>query len=73
MDLFNNPDESPGEGWSKANEYANWHNKETGDSLRPDLNHPVGKAPHVDYMNKKNSEHNYRIFKDGTWEAKKKR
>jgi len=43
---------------------GNWYNPKTGESLRPDLNHPDPIGPHWDY--KDPSGQWWRIFKDGS-------
>jgi len=48
---------------------GNWHNPETGESVRPDFDHPPGIDPHVDYMDRKSGK-SYRWFPNGTMKAK---
>jgi len=43
---------------------GNWHNPKTGESLRPDLDHPDPIGPHWDYRDPSGSWH--RIFPDGS-------
>jgi hypothetical protein len=43
---------------------GNWYNPKTGESLRPDLNHPDPIGPHWDY--KDPSGKWWRIFQDGS-------
>lgn len=43
---------------------GNWYNPKTGESLRPDLNHPKPIGPHWDY--KDPSGKWWRIFPDGS-------
>lgn len=73
---FNNPAESPGEGWEwrgnpeapvGSNQGA-WVNPETGETLHPDLGHGEPIGPHFDYRAPDGSE--YRIFPDGRIEPK---
>jgi hypothetical protein len=67
------PTKSPGEGWKwtgrenskPGDKDGNWHNPETGESLRPDLNHPDPVGPHWDYRPSQGKPW-YRIFPDGT-------
>jgi RHS repeat-associated protein len=52
-ELYKNPDKKPGENWEKrGGEKGNWYNKETGESLRPDLDHSDPVGPHIDYKDK---------------------
>jgi len=50
-----NPAEAPGPEWvwkgsgPPESGKGNWHNEETGESLHPDLKHPLPKGPHWDY------------------------
>jgi len=43
---------------------GNWYNPETGESLRPDLNHPSPVGPHWDYRDP--SGNWWRLFPDGS-------
>ena len=43
---------------------GNYYNTQTGESLRPDLSHPMPVGPHWDY--KDSAGKWWRIFKDGT-------
>ncbi len=50
------------------NPKGNWFNPKTGESLRPDLNHPEPVRPHFDYRDPAGKW--WRIFEDGTREPK---
>jgi hypothetical protein len=73
---FNNPAESPGEGWEwrgnpeapVGSDQGAWVNPETGETLHPDLGHGEPIGPHFDYKAPDGSE--YRIFPDGRIEPK---
>ena len=73
---FNNPAESPGEGWEwhrnpeapVGSDQGAWVNPETGETLHPDLGHEEPIGPHFDYKAPDGSE--YRIFPDGRIEPK---
>ena len=43
---------------------GNWYNPKTGESLRPDLNHPKPIGPHWDYKDPTGKW--WRIFSDGS-------
>ena len=43
---------------------GNWYNPKTGESLRPDLNHPDPIGPHWDYKDPTGKW--WRIFQDGS-------
>ncbi len=43
---------------------GNWYNPKTGETLRPDLNHPAPIGPHWDYKDR--SGNWWRMFPDGT-------
>ena len=47
---------------------GNWHNPKTGETLRPDLDHPKPIGPHWDYRDADGKW--WRIFPDGRMEAK---
>ncbi len=47
---------------------GNWHNPKTGETLRPDLDHPKPIGPHWDYRGADGKW--WRIFPDGRMEAK---
>lgn len=57
-----------GEQGSKDGSY---YNKETGESLHPDLNHPEGKDPHWDYNYRGSGVKGWRVFRDNRIELKK--
>ena len=72
----NDPANPPGPGWSwrgkpgskPGDKNGNWHNGNTKESLRPDLNHPKPVGRHWDYR-----DHNgrwWRIFPDGSMQPK---
>lgn len=46
-----------------------WHNPETGQSLHPDLNHPLPEKPHWDYVGP-DRPGGARLYPDGTWVSK---
>ena len=61
--------EPPGPGWVwRGGERGQWFNPQTGESLRPDLNHPPGIRPHWDYSPGRGmgGREGYRWFDDGT-------
>ncbi|HBG42117.1 MAG TPA: endonuclease [Porphyromonadaceae bacterium] len=67
----NNPSKAPkGYEWrGKPNstpgmEDGNWYNPKTGETLRPDLNHPTPIGPHWDYRD--TSGQWWRVFPDGS-------
>jgi len=47
---------------------GNWYNPETGETLRPDLSHPLPIGPHYDYRGPDGQW--YRWFPDGRFELK---
>jgi RHS repeat-associated protein len=63
-------DMPPGPGWTwggkppVGGKQGNWYNPDTGESLRPDLNHPPGIPPHWDWKDPGGSW--WRIFLDGS-------
>ena len=67
----NNPVEPPGPGFEwrgsgpPGSQGGNWFNPKTGESLRPDLNHPPPIGPHWDYRPFRGGPW-YRILPDGT-------
>jgi hypothetical protein len=64
-----NPAISPGPGWEwRGGSQGAWYNPNTRESLRPDLNHPIGIAPHWDYRDPNRQD--WRIFLDGRVERK---
>jgi RHS repeat-associated protein len=71
---FNNPAESPGEGWEwkgngpEGSSEGSWVNPETGEKLYADLNHPELQGSHYDYTAPDGSQ--YRIYPDGRIEPK---
>ncbi len=48
---------------------GNWYNKKTGESFHWDMEHPKGVPPHWDYK-RRDTENQYRIFPDNSWEIK---
>jgi hypothetical protein len=71
----NDPLKPPAEGWewrgkgTPESGKGSWYNPETGESLRPDLNHPDPIGPHYDYKAPDNTR--WRYFPDGTLKPKK--
>lgn len=69
------PTKPPGDGWEwrgpdePGGDKGAWYNPKTGQSLKPDLNHPEPMPPHWDYVPYKNGPQ-YRYFPDGTLELK---
>ena len=65
------PNVSPGEGWEwrGPKNKGSWYNPETGETLHPDLNHPLPEGPHWDYIPYKNGPQ-YRVRPDNTVEPK---
>ncbi len=63
------PNKSPGKDWewrgrgSPESGQGNWYNPKTGESLNPDLKHPLLKKPHWGYSGPKGDAD---IFSDGT-------
>ena len=47
---------------------GNWYNPQTGETLHPDLNHPLPVGPHYDYRAPDGQW--YRWFPDGRFELK---
>lgn len=47
---------------------GNWYNPETGEYLRPDMDHPLPKGPHWDYRDPDGNE--YRWYPGGGMEPK---
>ena len=66
----NNPKVSPGIGWEwrGPSDKGSWYNPKTGESLRPDLDHPQPIGPHWDYKDPNGIW--YRLFPDGSIEPK---
>jgi RHS repeat-associated protein len=70
-----NPRLPPGEGWEwrgpgpVGTGRGQWYNERTGESLRPDFNHPGPVRPHYDYQQRGNPD-GWRWYMDGTWELK---
>jgi RHS repeat-associated protein len=66
---FNNPEESPGEGWEwrgngpPGSNKGAWVNPETDETLHPDLGHGEPVGPHFDYTAPDGSK--FRIYPDG--------
>ena len=60
------PTVSPGKGWEwrGPSDKGSWYNPKTGESLRPDLNHPEPIGPHWDYKDSNGIWH--RVNPDGT-------
>ena len=54
--------------WRGPADKGSWYNPKTGESMRPDLNHPAPIKPHYDYRAPDGTW--YRIFEDGTYELK---
>ncbi len=69
FDPFASP---PGVGWVWKGhpEKGAWHNPDTRESIRPDLNHAPPIGPHVDYRDP--NKNDWRIFPDGRREPKSK-
>jgi hypothetical protein len=61
-----------GEGWNPpVNPKANWFNRDTGESLRPEPNHDPPIGPHWDYDYRTNpNPEGWRIYPDGRVEPK---
>lgn len=57
--------EPPAAGWEWRGpaEIGAWYNPRTGESLRPDLKHPLPVGPHWDYKDARG--HAWRIMTDG--------
>ncbi len=74
-ELGDDPTKCPGEGFEwkgkgpPGSKQGNWHNAETGESLHPDLDHPLPIKPHWDYEGP-NFPNGARLNLDGTWEPK---
>lgn len=73
IDNFDDPTLPPGPGfeWRGKREpgsgKGNWHNPETGDSLHPDLTHPLPIGPHWDWQNDESGwDDGWRIRPDGS-------
>jgi len=72
--LGKDPSKCPGQGFEwrgkgkPGSSRGSWYNKETGESLHPDLDHPIPKKPHWDYQGP--SGNKARLNTDGTWEWK---
>jgi hypothetical protein len=64
--------EALGENWNPpVNPKANWHNGDTGESLRPDRHHEPPIGPHWDYTYRGNpNPDGWRIYPDGRVEPK---
>jgi RHS repeat-associated protein len=66
---FEDPSQSPGEGWewrgtgAPGSSQGSWYNPGTGESLHPDLDHPGPIGPHYDYIN--GNGESYRINPNG--------
>jgi hypothetical protein len=74
--LGNNPSKAPkGFEWrgrpgsTPGTKFGNWHNPKTGESLFPDLNHPMPIGPHWDYKDPLGKW--WRIFPNGSKVPKK--
>ncbi|MCB1073768.1 MAG: hypothetical protein KDK96_11815 [Chlamydiia bacterium] len=73
-ELGNDPTKPPAEGFEwkgkdpTGGRKGAWYNKETGESLHPDLDHPPPKKPHWDYEGPAGDK--ARINIDGTYEWK---
>jgi RHS repeat-associated protein len=71
---FDNPSESPGEGWEwkgngpEGSSEGSWVNPDSGEKLYPDLDHPGPIGPHYDFTAPDGSQ--YRIYPDGRIEPK---
>ncbi|QIK70249.1 hypothetical protein G7062_08085 [Erysipelothrix sp. HDW6C] len=61
-----NPKQSPGAGWEwrGPEDKGSWFNPSTGETLHPNLNHPMPEGPHWDYIPYKNGPQ-YRLYPDG--------
>jgi hypothetical protein len=78
--LGSDPTQCPEEGFEwrgkgpPGSKQGNWHNETTGESLHPDLEHPLPKKPHWDYLGPDFSGPDFpkgiRLNLDGTWEPK---
>jgi RHS repeat-associated protein len=74
-ELGDDPTKAPGEGFEwrgkgpRGSKEGSWHNIETGESLHPDLKHPLPQKPHWDYVGP-NYPGGVRLNLDGTWEHK---
>lgn len=74
--FFDDPEESPGEGWEwrgkapEGGDKGSWYNPETEESWHPDLNHGGDIGPHWDYS-KKGSDDAWRWGPDRIFRLKK--
>lgn len=67
--LGTDPSKKPDTGFEwRGGKKGQWHNPQTGESLRPDFNHPGNMKPHWDYQG---SDGKARLNTDGSWEWKK--
>ncbi len=68
---FNDPANPPGPDWEwKGNgpvgsEQGNWYNKNTGESLHPNLNHRAPIGPHYDYHRRGEKGPGWRVYPGG--------
>ena len=63
------PTQAPGPDWEwRGGDKGSWYNPKTGETLRPDLNHPEPIKPHWDYKTPDKTW--YRWYPDGTFELK---
>lgn len=69
------PSKCPGKGYEwrgkgeRGSKAGSWHNPETGEWLRADLDHPDPIEPHWDY-GRRGGDVSYRIFPDGSYSPK---
>ena len=66
----NDPSKSPGKDWEwrgpdqPGGDKGAWYNPKTGETLKPDLNHPEPIEPHWDYIPYKNGPQ-FRLYPNG--------
>ena len=71
----NDPTKPPGKGWEwrgkgePGSKKGGWYKPKTGESLRPDLDHPLPIGPHWDYQPYRNGP-KYRWYPNGRMELK---
>jgi hypothetical protein len=75
---FNDPNQSPGTGWTwrgdgdtpQTSQHGAWFNPTTKESWSPDLQHPPGKDPHWDYTNRNIRPGTFEWWPDGSFTVK---
>jgi len=70
------PTQPPGPDWEwhgsdpPGSSQGSWFNRETGQSLHPDLDHPAPEGPHYDYNYRRSGSKGWRYYPDGRLEEK---